>query len=563
MKISLRDYMSQCIGKDAVPAIRAALADCRPGDTLSLDGLPLDLYPHHTVCRPYYVSNNDYSEKHIAFDLQGMRDLTIDGAGAELLFHGHVTPFVLDGAENITLRNFHVDYRNPFFTQARITAAGEDFTELTFDMDTFACKVKDGKLCFYSPEDGWENPENRVLVTEFDDNGRPSPYLGPYFTVLGTIEEDFLAGMNRYFEAEQVSEKTIRLNGRIGYTHTVGNWWVCTFGGRHNPGIFITDSKNIVLQDLELYHTAAMGVIGQCSENITLERVNCCTRPGSGRVLSVSADSTHFVNCSGRITLRNCKFTSMLDDAGNFHGIYPIVRQKVDAHTLLLGYGHPQQRGIRLFRAGDRIHLVDNLTMQPYAELTVRETSLLSGEVLRLTVEEMLPDTLQTDHVVENFTRMPEVHLDGCECGNNRPRGFLLTTCKKVLVENCLFYNMNCAIECAGDANSWFESGPVTDITIRNNRFEDSAYAGGTVISICPAVKQESGKPYHRNITVENNHFRLHEKRFLYARYTDGLVFRNNTYREDLTLSAQHAAGETGIVTEKCSNAVLEEPVEV
>ena len=178
------------------------------------------------------------------------------------------------------------------------------------------------------------------------------------------------------------------------------------------------------------------------------------SRPGSGRVLSVSADATHFVNCSGKISFKDCSFTSMLDDAGNFHGIYTIVQEKEDEHTVLLRYGHPQQRGINLYRPGDKIRLVNNCTMLPYAELTVRQTQLLSGECLKLTVEETLPETMAKDHVIENHTRMPEVHLDGCVCGNNRPRGFLLTTCKKVLVENCTFFNMNCAIECAGDANS-------------------------------------------------------------------------------------------------------------
>ncbi|MBQ4607753.1 MAG: hypothetical protein IJB15_13670 [Clostridia bacterium] len=560
MKIALQKYMHLADGKDAVPAIRAALADCQPGDTLCLGGGLLHLYPEHTAVRPYYVSNNDYSDKHIAFDLQNRRDLTIDGEGAELLFHGHVTPFVLDHAENITIRNLHVDYRNPFFIQAKITGAGEDFTELTFDGDTFACTLKDGKLCFYSPEDGWESVEEKVLVTEFDDNGRPSPYLGPYFTVLTPQEESFLSGMYRYFDAEQVTENTIRLNGRIGYTHTVGNWWVCTFGGRHNPGIFITDSKNITLCDLELYHTAAMGVIGQCSENITLERVNCRVRPGSGRVLSVSADATHFVNCSGKISYKDCTFTSMLDDAGNFHGIYTIVQEKTDDHTVLLRYGHPQQRGINLYRPGDRIRLVNNHTMLPYAELTVQKSVLLSGECLQLTVEEVLPADMTKDHVIENHTRMPKVHLDGCVCGNNRPRGFLLTTCKTVLVENCTFFNMNCAIECAGDANSSFESGPVTDVTIRNNRFVDSAYAGGYVISICPAVKENIGQTYHHGITVENNHFRLHEKRFLYARHTAGLVFRNNIYTQDLTLPSHPVGEANGMHTDVCPDAVLEEP---
>ncbi len=562
MTIHLQDYLHLCDGQDAVPAIQAALAETKPGDTLSLDGGFYHLYPAHTTKRFYCVSNNDRGEKNIAFDLAGRRNLTIDGEGAGLLFHGHVTPFVLDGSENVTLKNFSIDYRNPFFFQARITAAGEDFTELTFDGDTFACKIVNERLCFYSPEDGWESVAKKVLVTEFDDNGRPSDHLGPYFTVLGEEEHSFLAGMYRYFTAEQISSNVIRLHGKIGYTHTVGNWWVCTFGGRHNPGIFLTEAKNTVLQDIDLYHTAAMGVIAQCSENITLERVSAKTRPGSGRVLSVSADATHFVNCSGQITLRDCAFTSMLDDAGNFHGIYTIVKE-VSGKTLTLTYGHPQQVGIELFRRGDKVRLVDNRTMQPYAYLTVEKAELADLKTLKLTVAEELPENVQLDHVVENHTRMPDVHLTGCVCGNNRPRGFLLTTCGKVLVEDCTFFNMNCAIECAGDANSWFESGPVTDVTIRNNHFEDSAYAGGTVISICPAVKEATDAPYHRNIVIEGNHFRLHEKRFMYAAHTAGLVFRNNTYKEDLTLSSHNAVGETGIALNRCPDAVVEEPTQI
>ncbi len=562
MTIHLSDYLHLCDGKDAVPAIEAALLATNPGDTLSLDGGFYHLYPTHAIKRFHYVSNNDWGEKSIAFDLAGRRDIVIDGAGAELLFHGHVTPFVLDHCENITLQNFSIDYRNPFFFQARITDAGEDFTELTFDGDTFACKIKNDRLCFYSPEDGWESIEKKVLVTEFDDNGRPSDHLGPYFTVLGEEEHDFLAGMYRYFTTEETSHNTIRLHGKIGYTHTVGNWWVCTFGGRHNPGIFLNKAKNTVLRDINLYHTAAMGVIAQCSENISLERVYAKTRPGSGRVLSVSADATHFVNCSGQITLKDCAFTSMLDDAGNFHGIYTIVKA-VEDRTLTLTYGHPQQVGMELYRPGDKVRLVNNRTMQPYAELTVVDALLVDYNCLKLTVAEELPDNVQIDHVIENHTRMPDVHLDGCVCGNNRPRGFLLTTCGKVLVENCTFFNMNCAIECAGDANSWFESGPVTDVTIRHNKFEDSAYAGGTVITICPAVKEATDKPYHRHIVIEDNHFRLHEKRFLYATHTGGLVFRHNTYTEDLTLSSHGAVGETGMAVKHCPDAVLEEPKQI
>lgn len=557
MNIYLKDYLSD--SRDATSALQSALEACREGDTLFLGGGELHFYGEHAVREPYYVSNNDYSEKAIIFYLKNRRGLTIDGEEADLIFHGKVLPFVLDGSEGVVLRNFKVDYRHPFFMQAKITAAGEDFTDLYFDMDTFSCKVQDGQLCFYSEEDGWAFTEDRVLVTEFEGE-RPSPYLGPYFQAAPSAPQDFLAGMHRYLVPEQLDAHTIRLHGRIGYTHTVGNWWVCTIGGRHNPGIFLHGSKKVLLQNLRLYHTAAMGVIAQLSDDIELDRVCCVVRPGSGRVLSVSADATHFVNCGGKIVFRNCTFTSMLDDAGNFHGIYAIVREKKDEHTLLLRFGHPQQRGIPLYRAGEKLALVDNRTMCRYAILTVKESALLDGDTLSLTVEETLPAKLAEQHVVENFTHMPEVYLDGCTCGNNRPRGFLLTTCKKVVVENCAFYDMNSALECAGDANDWFESGPVTDVTIRHNRFVNAAYAGGNVITIAPVIKENIGQTYHRGIRIEENHFQLHEKRFLYARSVDGLIFRRNTYTQDDTLPAHGATGESGIHLEGCRNAVIEEP---
>jgi hypothetical protein len=178
-------------------------------------------------------------------------------------------------------------------------------------------------------------------------------------------------------------------------------------------------------------------------------------------------------------------------------------------------------------------------------------------------VEEALPAEMQPDHVMENHTRMPEVHLDGCICGNNRPRGFLLTTCKTVLVENCTFYNMHSGVESASDANDWFESGPVTDVTIRNNRFDNSAYAGGSAITLTPVVKTGVGKAFHRNILIENNHFRQHEKRFLYARFAENLVFRNNTYTLDETLPAKSPIGKSGIQLDNCINCIIEEPKEI
>lgn len=559
MNVYLKDYLQHAAGRDMTPALNEALRACKSGDTLCLGGGELHFYGQYAHQRAYYVSNNDYSNKKIIFYLKDRQGLTIDGEGAELIFHGQVTPFVVDGCCDILIRNLHVDYQYPFYAQARITAATEEYTELTFDNQTFFCKIKDNQFCFYSEEDGWEVKQDSVLVTEFEDGiMRPSPYLGAYFDVLSGPKDDFLASMYRYMKAEQKSENTIRLTGHLGYTHTVGNWWVCTFGGRHNPGFFITESAGVALEDLHLYHTASMGVIAQLSRDISLERVCCAVRPDSGRALSVSADATHFVNCEGTVSLTDCRFTSMLDDAGNFHGIYMPVEKKIDDHTLLAKFGHFQQEGICVFRPGDRIRFVDNRNMTPYGELTVQAAEMISGQYFRLTTQEMLPEELRENHVVENITRMPDIFICGCVAGNNRPRGFLVNTNRKAVIENCTFFNMNSAIECCGDANSWYESGPVSDILIRNNRFENAAYAGGVAVNICPVVPDKGAETYHKNIVIRNNHFVQHEKRFLSARFVRGLVFADNTFALDETLPSHKQVGEEGIRMENCEDCVIE-----
>ena len=52
----------------------------------------------------------------------------------------------------------------------------------------------------------------------------------------------------------------------------------------------------------------------------------------------------------------------------------------------------------------------------------------------------------------------------------------------------------------------------------------------------------------------------MHEERFLYARFVEGLVFRNNTYIDNPELPTQDKIGENGIdVDDTCINCVIED----
>lgn len=541
-----------CVGgyKDATLAVFDMINSCNDGDTLHLGGGEMHFFPDMAFIKEYYISNNDYSLKSIAFPIINKKNVTIDGDGCRLIFHGNIMPFVIDNCENITVKNISVDYDEPMYFEAEIIDSSEKFVDMKFNSKFFHCDIADNKFVFYG--NGWKKVTDKVLSLEFNpDTKRPDPYAPTYFVSLSKDKNTgFMSELYRYLSVSKIGDNIIRLEGDINYKHKIGNRWVCIHNDRTLPGMFVTESRNVCIENINMFHARSMGIICQLAENITLDNVKMV--PSEGRILSVTADATHFVNCSGTINIRNCVFESMMDDACNVHGIYMPVDKKINDTKVLLRFGHHQQYGINIFKKGDVIQFVDNETMAIYGNLTVKSSTLVSGKFLMLETEEKLPSDMKVGHIIENGTRMPYVHFKNCRCGYNRPRGFLITTCKGALVEGCTFYNMCEAISMNGDADSWFESGPCNNIIIKNNNFDNAAYAGSYAI-VCNPPKSRDNVYYHHNILVENNVFRMHEKRIAYLSNSSDITFKNNSFIEDKSLpSHSDVQCEGGFCVKNC-----------
>lgn len=558
MTINLSDFLDSREGENRTSALNAAAASLHDGDTLLLGGGKLDLFPDGAYIKQYYISNNDAGKKPIALPLIGKRDITIDGEGAELICHGELLPIVVDGCESVTLKNFRIDYAYPFFAQAEIIGADRYHTILRFDTEQYNCSVEpDGRLRFSSP-DGWEDITDHCLALEFSMNDRygmpvPSADKPPYFIYTGSeTDHGFLGSMYKNITPEQLDGETIKLHGNIGFTHTEGSYLVMTHATREYPGIFVTDSRKISMSDITLYHTASMGVICQLSEDISLTKIIACVRPGSGRLLSVSADATHFVRCRGKITMQGCKFTSMMDDGCNIHGIYMKCRARESERVISATFGHPQQRGILFCRPGDRVAMLDADRTETICVRTVTAAALTSPDELRVEFDEPIPE-IGTNYLLENLSTAPEIRITGCECGNNRPRGFLLSSSGRTVVENCKFYNMNQGIQLGGEMRDWFESGPVSDVLIRGCDFNNSAYAGGAAIYIKPSLYEKTPETfYNGRVVIEGCRFVQSTQRFLIADLTREIVFRNATYIRDSSLPRHPKLGENGTVVTNC-----------
>src|SRR5206468_12764963 len=106
-----------------------------------------------------------------------------------------------------------------------------------------------------------------------------------------------------------------------------------------------------------------------------------------------------------------------------------------------------------------------------YAKLTAAK--LINRREMEIEVDRDLPSFVTNGLCIENLTWTPEVLIQNSRFERTNTRGLLLTTRRKVIIENNVFYKTGMSpILIADDALSWFESGAVQDVTIRNNTFD-------------------------------------------------------------------------------------------
>ena len=96
--------------------------------------------------------------------------------------------------------------------------------------------------------------------------------------------------------------------------------WVAQESGR--PAIFfgvdgLIGGAGSEVSDVTVFTGPGMGLVGSISTNISLKHFNILLRPGSGRMMSTTADATHFSGCKGTIALEDCIFEGMGDEGIN------------------------------------------------------------------------------------------------------------------------------------------------------------------------------------------------------------------------------------------------------
>lgn len=490
---------------------------------VELQNAEYHLYRNSSTHKLYHISNTTSEEenpdqtKHIGLYLKDLENVTIDGKGARLVMHGEMTSFALDGCRNVKLKNFTLTYADPTVVEMTVLEVGDYYMIVRVHPLT-QYDIVDGVCTFKGESWSWSKAIAQIYDSERDMTWRT---WSPLNDALKVIERE--RGVLRF----EYDKRPDAVPGMVFQLRDSYRDEVCGL---------IHESKDVLLEDIHFEFTGNFGIVGQMSENITYRNLVFEPEISSGRTCSGFADFVQMSGCKGKITIENSRFVGAQDDPINIHGTHLRVIGFLSDKQVKVRYMHSQTYGFQQFHSGDEIDFIDPHTLIPSATAKVKDAVMENDREIIITLDKSVPESLlqQKELVVENVTYTPEVLIRNNYFSRVPTRGILVTTRRKVVIEKNVFFRMRMSgIHISDDARSWYESGMVRDVTIRDNEFIE---CGSPVVSIAPENDRSAGF-VHSNIDVKDNIFVIDEGLAVSARSVDGLTISGNTFITDESIA--------------------------
>ena len=522
-------------GKDVTKAIDSAIRHIkheRDGKSavLRFEKGEYDFFYDQALVRELYISNHDQdTPKNVAVVIEDMENFVLDGGGSTFNMNGRMLPVVMLDCEDCVIKNLNIDTRNPQIAQVKVLENDTDNGVIVYEVAPYVnYKIKDGKFVVYG--ENWEIHPSWGIAFEGDTK----------HVVYNT--SDIGLGTSN---VQELSLRVIKAPWRDARL-VPGTVVAMRSYQRPTPGIFLYGNENTLLENVTVHYAEGMGLLAQVCEDITLRGFNVAIREGSGRYFTTQADATHFSGCKGKIVSTGGLYEGMMDDAINVHGTYLRIVERLDDYTVVGRYMHGQSYGFYWGDDDDKVQFVKSSTMElagsnVIEDIEPRDRKEIAGcKEFRIRFKKPVPaDIANGNYGVENLEWTPGVKFAGNVVRNNRARGALFSTPKKVVVEGNLFdHTSGTAILLCGDCNGWYETGACRNVVIRGNRFVNSLtnmfQFTNAIISIYPEIPDLASqqKYFHggkgEGVVIEGNIFETFDAPIVYAKSLDGLVFKGN-----------------------------------
>ncbi|MBU2945747.1 right-handed parallel beta-helix repeat-containing protein [Zobellia uliginosa] len=545
-------YFTTEISEDASPAVleRVLSANEKRISKILFEKGTYHFYPDKAYEVYSNISNHDDVIVYTAFPLLGFKNITIDGQGSTFIFHGRMVPFLIENSENITVTNVSIDWEVPFHSEGIIVA--NDEKNGTFDWkftDEYPYEIRNKQLIFLKPY--YEHTIGETIL--FDPERKAVMFDTEAYTAITTKSKTALQnnvdkitykyktdplsklheswGIENNTWAEQLEPGLVRIHGHTKKLPPVG--MVLTSKGnlssnRMSPGFRVTYTDGFTAINVNVHHAGGMAIIVENSSDILLDNFNVTA--SNGRMVSTTADATHFIGCRGKVTLRNCTLKNMLDDGLNLHGVYQEIVDIKGDHVFGVRMGHFQQQGFTIGRENDTLGILRlSDSFFPNSKLTIKSIQKMNARYQIITVNEKLPSSINVGDLVENLDAYPELLVENCNISNNRARGILLSNPKKTIIQNNTFSTEMEPILIPVESGHWFEAGNAANVLIKNNVFKDGQHSGFNRGVIRFVTDDDNKNIAFTNIEIIDNTFNQFDNLILEIANTDGLLIKGNT----------------------------------
>lgn len=471
------------------------------------------LYITNTVGDDEFKEGGVPHKAAVALNLKNIRNLKITGNGAIFVIEGKLTNMAVQGCDNIKICDIAFKTVNPDFHEMKVVNKTAFSVDFELCGDSLYEKNTNGKgfsfigtgyqSDFYKGRNNW-GYLHKIFA---DDKNHAVRVKHPFFTAVSIKEIEKNLFRVRYLNTSRF---------------TVGETYGIYDAIRQYNGIFICQSKDIVLKDVKQYFNYGLALVCQDTENLTVDGAYFAPEKNSGRYIASCADFMQVCMCNGDIKITNSYFEGAGDDCLNVHGIHFTII-KIDGQKLTVRFMHAQSHGFNPLHKGDLIEYIDPKTLLTNGKATIKASKLINEVDIELEVDST--DGVAAGDVIEDITMCPNLYFTGNTLNRIITRGLLITTRGSILVENNHFMSTEMdGILFSNDAKNWYESGRALNAVIKGNRFD---YCGGYYIEILPE-NSSTGSIVHGDFIMEENDFNSPVGGGINAKSAQSLTIRNN-----------------------------------
>jgi len=465
-------------GKDDAEAFRRAAAACQDAEFPRLILEP-GRYDFHRTRDPL-VRGEPFLSFH------GKSRFEVQGNGAVLMFADRMTPILFTDCHNVTVKGLTIDWEHPFYSQGKVLRVdGLSFDVLVDENYPVTGKEPIEGILDYDPETRWPISNIDVLASSALESVK---LIAPQ-TLRITLKERKQPESRAHVEA-LMKELTGRL---VVLRHLIYGDFALDF----------VTCAGVSVEDVNVYACPGMGIHSQLSRDISLKRTSVRIRPGSGRLMSTTADSQFFSHTTGFVKIEDGFIEGGGDDGLNVSGKYKTVTRIISEKTLEAEVPGGTWQGPTP-KPGETIEIRRGSDMFLREQKQV-EKAEWHADRRKFSITFATPFDLETapGDLLFIETYIPSLTVTGTTFRGLRGRALLGST-RNILIENCRIEGNGIGgLSLIAGMRSHSQGPSTARLVVRNNRF--IGCAGAAVFA--DASVPNPGMGVHRDVVIENNTF--------------------------------------------------------